>query len=249
MSFIDTKLLIISEDCSFRATDVMAISARILLLLLFWIPYIGSNISSIRAFLGSLESSEKFHSFYTLTLDESWYDNDIIKTLKLPKITIQNGLKMNFLNFPRFQVANSLKYYFNYDFVVIIFAYNLNVNSLDTPMFWEIIKYSRSNILIIILDKIQRNTYNPLKLLLNLGFINVIFMDVESFNDSNNLQTFKNYPKFEFSSKFKKESVRNIQHFLVKMGCIFQTPFTNCYNHNGKIIGSGRIFHLFYNFI
>lgn len=98
-------------------------------LILFLISSIYCDIKYISKFLSNLESSENLHSVFILKVGNSLYFDEIIKCISLPKLTIQNEERVNFLNHPQIDVnMNPLKYYFNSETMTVIIAENINLN-------------------------------------------------------------------------------------------------------------------------
>lgn len=219
--------------------------------ILFLTFFLASNIASVEKYFKNLESSESINSFYVINVDESVNTNEILKYLSLPIINIKNGTKINYLNLPRFKLANSIKYYFNYNFATIIIATNFNDNFIYNELFWETLKFSRSNILIFVVDKIHRNTWNPLAILSKFNFLNVMFLDMDKFRNSNTFYTFRRFPKYSMikTSKFTREYVENTKLSRIKLACEYLSLLSKCVKKNKKIIGFGLIFHVVNNFI
>lgn len=213
-------------------------------------PQVFSNVE-INKFLSNLQSSDNLDSIYIFKINNSIFCDKILESITLPKITVQDGFGMNYLNLPRYQLFNSFKYYFNREFMTILIAEKIEYNFLHNELLKEIIWYSKDKIFVIITDRYFSNTLNLLEALQKEYFLNVIYIDVESFQYSKEFITFESfsYFKLKLETTFKKETVSNLQNFPVKVACIFQFPFSYCVERDGKDFGIGRMFHLITNFV
>lgn len=216
--------------------------------LVLFIPYTFGNIDLTIKFLTNLESSQSINSIFSFYLNNSKYSNEILKSLSLPKINIQNGLFMNYLNLPRFQMMSSLKNYANSEFIAIIFAENIEKNNLGIRLLQDVIWYSRDQIIVIISDSKYTNAVEILFLFRQLNFLNVIFVCVEHFYQS---RTFESFPFFKIISNqhFKKENVKNLYKHHLNIICNNNFPLSICKTKNNKIVGNGHFFELMDNFI
>lgn len=213
-------------------------------------PYILCNINFLQKFISNLEISQNLNSIFIFKNDNFQYIDEIIKELFLPKITIQNGFQLNTLNFPKYQTINSLKYYFNREFMTIIFAENGDENILENGNLKKIIWHNRKQIIIFITEKFYNNSKNLLRKFRQNHFINVIFLDIESFSKTQKFQTFTVFPfQIVEKSNFKKESISNVNKKVLNVDCKTQYPYTKCYQKDNKILGIGRTFHIIKNFI
>lgn len=126
-------------------------------------------------------------------------------------MTLQNGLKINYLNFPRYETANSMKYYFNREFMILIMAENVDVNMIYSETITDVISFSRDRVLVIISDHFENSSTIILRRLFMQNFINVVYLDVENFANSQEFLTFHCFP-FKLRSRkiFKKEEITDI---------------------------------------
>lgn len=206
------------------------------------------NSYSKNNILIDLISSEKPDLIYILNFDNIENSEKIIESLKSPIISIQNGLEINYLNFPRFNSTKSIKYYFNYNFIAIVFIKYFEENIIKSEIFINTIIRSKKNIVIIITDKGFNNTVNLLYIFYKYSFLNVLHFNIQNLQI---FQSFKTFPKIELfsSAKFSKETISNVHLFRIKVACNRQFPLSYCYKSNGKIFGIGRFFHVFENFV
>lgn len=211
--------------------------------------YIFCNIDLTIKYLKDIEIQEKINSIYVFKLNNSKYDDIILKSLTLPTITLQNGLEMNYLNFPKFESASALKYYFNSEFLALIFMENFEKNDFRNTLLQDIIWYSRDQIIVIISEKSYKNAVNILLNFRQQFFVNVIFLCIENFEYSITYELFpilNIIPHFEF----KKETMKNVKKYTLNIICNNKFPFSYCsVNENNMLQGMGRIFHLVDNFI
>lgn len=221
-------------------------------LLLNLISNISTNIDFISDFLTNLEISQNLHSTYVLKQDNSKYSDEIIKSLTLPTITIQYGMPINYLNFTKFETINySLKFYFNKQFMTILIAQVFNESIFQNHILFEILNFSRENILVIITDQIYNNWINVLRRFRSLKFSNVIYFDIEDFRKYQKFGGFDSISEYSpvVQRKFVKETISNLKKYKLKVACFNQFPLCRCFRQNNRTKGIGPIFKVFENFI
>lgn len=202
-------------------------------------------------FLNHLEVSENANFVYIIMLDEIECSNEIIKSLASPKITLKGEFNINYLNFPRFDRTNSIKYYFNHNFMTILLLEYFNEKIFENPILYNTIGMSRDRILILISNTKFNNSEYILESFYKFKFTNVIYFDADSLKNSENFETFEAFPQFRKTSRisFVKETIRNVKLMKIKVLCNRLFPLTYCFQENNKIVGVGRIFHLMKNFV
>lgn len=222
-----------------------------LLILLLSINYIFCH--PVNKFLQNLESSENINTIYIYKINNSKYCDNIIKSLTLPKVIIQDGLSMNFLNFPIYKPQMSIKYCFNREYMTILTADGENINRIfdNYDHFGGIYWFSRDKTLSIITDTSFKYSADILVGLHSNNFVNVILINYEGFPKSKTFETFELFPKFKIISKtkFEKQNVQNVEDHRIKVLCNRNFPFSYCFrNKDNKVVGIGKLFHVIYNF-
>lgn len=214
-----------------------------------FIPYIFCNIDPLKKFLSNLELSQNPHSIYILNINNSRYSNGIINSFSLPKIVLQDGLDVNYLNFPKFETINSMKYFFNREFLSLVIAENIDESIFKNEMMKDIISYSKDHIFLII----THHNHFSKRFIMRFRFenyINVIFLNIENFLSSGTFVTYKSFPFNIFSTfKFEKETVSNVNNEIINVNCNQQYPFTGCFYVDDRVIGIGRSYHTINNFV
>lgn len=217
---------------------------------LFLIPYICCEITNVKTFISNLISNEGVYSTYILKIGNSRYYDEIIESIFLPKVIFQDGSKINYLNFPRYERINSLKYYFNREFITLVIAEDIEENFIESKTLHEIILYSRDQILAIITEK----TCNYSDIVINnfflSSFTNVIYLNIDDFEKTQAFQTFEAFPfKISYKTRFEKEIIKNVNLKELKVSCNDQYPFSKCIVKNDHILTIGRSYHLITNFV
>lgn len=210
------------------------------------------NIHYVSEFLTNLETSENLHSTYILRLDNSQYTDEMMKSLTLPTITIQDGLQINYLNFKKYKsVNNSLKFYFNQEFMTVLIAESLNESIFLSESLKEIACFSRDRILILITDRFCNNWINVIIKFRFLKFWNVLYLDIENFQRTQEFRTFEIFSKYSAVAKreFAMETISNVEKLKIKVACNNQFPTSQCSRKNDKIQGIGSIFKVIENFV
>lgn len=114
------------------------------ILIISFISQILCNINFVSQFLKNLQNFENINSVFVLKFNNSKYSADIINSIFLPKLTLKDGFNINFLDFPRYETFNSLKYYFNREFMTILIAKNLDKHLFQSNLLREIVWSSRA---------------------------------------------------------------------------------------------------------
>lgn len=234
-------LLVISK---FREMKVLCIFA-------YLIPSTLSNINIVTNFLNNLEFSKNLNSIYILNIGNSQFSSTIIGSLKLPKIFVQNNIRLDYLNLTKFEIGNALKYHFNYEIMGIIIVEKLELSIIQNNLLKEMFWFSRDKILVIISENTFNETSKLFLYLYSLKFVNFIYLDIQTFKITKKFQKVGLFPDAHLLSdtEFKKETIQNVKHFQLKVACNRQFPFSYCFEKNSKIVKNGRTIHLINNFI
>lgn len=208
----------------------------------------------ITKFLQNLESSERPNFIFVLKVGNFQYIDLILKTLQSPKINLENNGIINYLNLERFENTNSLKYYFNMEFLTLIFIENCS--TLEVDVFARFLKdvtvaLSRNQLQVLLTDDTCFKTDKILSKFYVQNFINVIVLNVKIFQKSQTFDTFEIFPspKIVSKSKFLMENITNLKYFEVNIACNDYFPYSVCFEMDNNIEGIGRNFHIFKNFI
>lgn len=221
-------------------------------------------------FLQILEATEKPNYINVVKFNGSQQYSEILNAFKRPKIildatsldvnaTTLDGL--NYLNLPRYEFSVSssskikvlaLKYYFNYSFLTIILIDKL----LKLPMNFikEYLEYSKLlTVLMISANEDIESLNKTMKTFYTMRFLNVLHIDIASFEDSQLLSSFESFPGYNLivKSNFKKQNAKNIRKTYVPIPISDQEVFPFIIPNKQNISnGCGGIhFHFFENFV
>lgn len=220
-------------------------------LLFIFIPNILSNSFHISKFLNLLQFEEKINLNYIIQIGDPFFIDEIVRSLSLPKVSLKEGSNVNYLDFPRYKKTTSLKYYFNYEFLTIIFA-DFMENVLKSHLFAHTVSYSRNNIIVIITLTFSNNSDYVLKHLHKNRFANVIYIDCKSFELSKKFKTYNIFKNYELTEKhtFKNEDISNLNLHKVIVFCSKRHPFSLCFqDNNNDTVAVGIMFHTAKNFV
>lgn len=134
--------------------------------------------------------------------------------------------------------------------MTIVIAENFTKNILQNYLFSDVVQFSRDNLVILISETFY-NSENLLKIFYKSNFVNVIYLHIESFENSKQFETFEVFPKFKFTygTNFQKEIISDIKHRIIKVACNKHIPYSICFEKNNNIKGIGKNFHIISNFV
>lgn len=176
--------------------------------------------------------------------------DEIIRFLNLPKIIVNQNSSINYLNFQKYYYngyqIKTLKYYFHRNSLVIIL---FNYIELPIRFIFEMIEFTINQIIIFISEN-PTNIIKDLKDFHKNLFTNVIYIDLENFENTQKFTSFQRFPQFHSfsSSTFIKEDFSNLKGHKFRILCETNFLFSRCRQNGRKNFGYGRYFNLVYEF-
>lgn len=145
------------------------------------------KFSNTAKFLKNLENSLDVNYVNIINIGNNNFIDGIIQSLKMPKVAINLQKEINYLNLPRYCrrdldiCLNTLKYYFNYKFLTIVFADEFQIKLLRKID--NLLLHSINQVLVLISGK-SNNSESVFNYFNNFHYSNVIFINVQSFENS-----------------------------------------------------------------
>lgn len=201
-------------------------------------------------FLRDLETAENPSYINIIKSDLPWCFADLLNVFGQPKIifntTSLDGF--NYLNLPRYDKTWTLKLYFNNNFLSIILIDQISKSPLD--LIEQIQQFSKlSTVVIISRSKDLKCLNRIMEILYKMHFINVIHLDIETFEENKTFTTFNSFPEYQLISKtkYEKQTVKDIMGKNVFIFFQYRIPY--CFNDKQENNLAGFSSHFFINFV
>lgn len=216
------------------------------------------------SFLESFEATENPDYINIIKFGDSLNFDELINVFKRPKIILDtsslncNDSKLDaldYLNLPRYgNKISTLKLFFNHAFSTIILIDQ--ISKLPIGFINEFLSFSRlESVLIISANENLKSLDETMRIFYTVRIINVVHLDIATFEDQQLLSSFESFPEFQLVSKptFEKEAAKNIRRKEVQIGFHIAEPYVmrhRNYKQYPKIAGIHvHFFKSFVNFI
>lgn len=190
----------------------------LLLTLALW--NVTAKFPNTARFLKILEASEKPSYINVITFENHSNSYEFLRQFEQPKVIIDYTLLtlkgdtltgFNYLNLPQNDLTPTLKFYYNRSFMTVILIekiWKLSVEFVE----WFLPFSKLSTVLIISKGENKQYLEKMLEAFHSEKFLNVLHVDIASFEENEVITTYENFPKYKpvLSREFQKEDVRNI---------------------------------------
>lgn len=211
------------------------------------ILYTETEFPKTKAFLKTLESTEKFNYVQYLKIGTFNYSDEIMSYLKSPKTIVSREEQLNYLNLPKLRYRTSLKYYFNFHYMVVILIEQIMGSTFPYTFIYNMTAFSIQKVIVVFIANSPSNEYEQVfDFMYYREFVNVIYFDIESFEKNGTFLTFTRFPDYKIysTSSFVREDLTNIKGKYLKILCTTQTTFSVCEQKNNITYGYGRFYHM-----
>lgn len=218
---------------------------------------VNSHLTNIKELLTILGNFQTLNYVNVLNLDNSTFLDSIVQTVSIPKIIFDFKSSKNYLNLKKYKIGEhrigkerSLKYNFNRDFMTVVNFENHDSLIFHLENIEDFLEYSKDNLLVLITEYNYNKCEDILKYLHDKYFLNVIYVNIENFEATQQFLTFNRFPIFEVISKttFKKDSMENVKGSIIKIMCEPYLKYVLCKEKDDKVFGYGSIFNVVNNF-
>lgn len=172
----------------------------------------------------------------------------ILNSIKLPKIIIDQKYPIKYLKDQEHKRFNFclLKYAFNRNIATVIFFTEFLDNS--SKFVFYMTEFTRENLIVLITENVNE-TSEILEKFHKNKYLNVIFVDVKSFEESLKFQTFLFFKKYDLftTSSFIFENESNLKGKEIAFLCL-DSWYSFCERRGNKVCGFGSNFNIVYNF-
>lgn len=219
-----------------------------------------SNLPRTIRFLKALEASESPSYINVIRFENHSSAVELLNELDQPKIVLDNSslvmekgaIKgLNYLNLP-FNHSNiqTLKFYFNRSVLTVISIDK--VLKLPWDLINRLLVFTKlSTILIISGNEDSQELNKTMSTFYKSLFINVLHLDIGTFEDTQMITTYESFPKYQLVSrhKFKKDEVNNIRMKEISVAFLRTPPYSFYINRNNTKEVAGIIGHFYKEFV